>query len=705
MTLSLPCMHAFLYCLFNTRYVAQAPYYTIRAEAWQARVMQAASSYFLPAEMADLQRIGIRFVPQEADRIKRHLRRKDDYYNEASNPTLPAPDDGPDHPAFRDNNQRRRQAAENTAGDINPTLGRAPAGNRIRRVIPNQDNSGFPQDGQLAAANTRQYLDQDGNQINPVNNPPRRPAPNSWVRTANSNSLLRRTQLFIGSVFVFDLAHALLRHLRQEVISLTANGTEADESLLKQIIRNVRGMTFRELVPKYHMKPDGSRRYREGEAPAAGDNRPRIGGSMFNIYDNTPVPVGGPVPPARNIGGWDRRYNVDDATRNAATIDVKEDGNTVAYMPGHVAKYEDFTDIATPLSTSELESLRLHGYCRYKGKYYTPHRLPEWLGIFLGQGAPGSGYLDNADLYMTNDRRLTALRNQGQYPSAFLTNGVVADDLSAARLTEHCNAKNIDPRFFTWEMRKNVFIPLELDVMDITRLGDVQHYSKLSEILNSFGTGLYQGMNLTDVFDELNKGYRNLKSDVPLNMLAPFTNVTKLVQLPATPSAPRRTFANEEVMRLFIAADDVLRIIAQWYMTAGVLDSVSFADYRAPKPDDKDYYKQILGNRPDAQEYGERVFGQKRCPPGFQAAYFTGPPSDRHRRMLPPGAEILPGGGLNPDARHMECVPVAAPGRVLINDPTPPVVTGGDVVMAAVPDDRDAGQKRTKKHKKSKSKK
>ena len=684
--------------LTNTQslpYPLAAPYYTIRAEAWQARVMQAASSYFLPAEMADLQRIGIRFVPQEADRIKRHLRRKDDYYNEASNPDRPTADEGPDNPTFREDNRRRRNDAANTADTLRAGRPLANMQDRGQRPIPDQDMAGFPLDTLLV---DNDGVRQGGNNV--------RPGRDVWVRTANSNSLLRRTQLFIGSVFVFDLAHALLRHLRQEVISLTANGTEADESLLKQIIRNVRGMTFRELVPKYHMKPDRSRRYREGEARVAGDNRPVIDGSMFNIYDATGRVVGAPTPPNYNITGWDRRYNAGgDATRNAATIDVKEDGNTVAYMPGHVAKYEDFTDIATPLSTSELESLRLHGYCRYKGKYYTPHRLPEWLGIFLGDAGRGS-YLDNADLYMTNNRRLTALRNQGQYPSAFLTNGVVADDLSAARLTEHCNAKNIDPRFFTWEMRKNVFIPLELDVMDITRLGDVQHYSKLSEILNSFGTGLYQGMNLTDVFDELNKGYRNLKSDVPLNMLAPFTNVAKLVQLPATPSAPRRTFANEEVMRLFIAADDVLRIIAQWYMTAGVLDSVSFADYRAPKPDDKDYYKQILGNRPDAQEYGERVFGQKRCPPGFQAAYFTGPPSDRHRRMLPPGAEILPGGGVNPDARHMECLPVAAPGRVLINDPIPPVATGGDVVMAAVPDDRDAGQKRTKRHKKkSKSKK
>jgi len=82
--------------------VLQAPYYTVRAEAWQTRVMQAASAFFLPAEMADLRRIGLRFVPQEADRIKRHLRRKTDYKVEASDP-LAAQDKpwlGPDHPTF-----------------------------------------------------------------------------------------------------------------------------------------------------------------------------------------------------------------------------------------------------------------------------------------------------------------------------------------------------------------------------------------------------------------------------------------------------------------------------------------------------------------------------------------------------------------------------------------------------------------------------
>lgn len=280
-----------------------------------------------------------------------------------------------------------------------------------------------------------------------------------------------------------------------------------------------------------------------------------------------------------------------------------------------------------------------------------------------------------------------------------MTNGVVADDLSGARLIEHCNAKQIDPRFFTWEMRKNVFIPLELDVMDITRLGDMQHYGRLSEILNSFGTGLYQGMDLREVFQELNRGYAKLKSDVPLNMLPPFTNIAKQIQLPATPSAPRRTFANEEVMRLFIAVDDVLRIIAQWYMTAGVLDRISFEDYRHPDENSRDYYGHILGNRPDAQQYGENVWGQKSCPPGMQAAYFTGPPTDKHRRMLPPGAEVLPGGAKNPEARYMECVPVALTEPLLVNDVIPPVAAADDVVVVAGPDDRTGAQKKARKHK------
>ena len=667
----------------------QAPFYTVRAEAWQTRVMQAASSFFLPAEMADLRRIGLRFVPQEADRIKRHLRRKTDYFVEPSDPyaAQPRPDLGPDHPTFTQDpnaragyfgNQGRREAAEGTAGTINANR-TLDTNYREGRAIPNQNRAGFPQetpaDGGVRVAGRRE----DG-AVNPVD-----PARNAWVRTANPNSLLRRTQLFIGSVFVFDLAHALLRHLRQEVISLTANGTEADETLLRQIIRNVRGMTFRELVPLYRGN------YKRGDVGPGGRY------DIMNKYNRTPGVN-------FNVNGWDGDMYNNQAAIDRAVVKVTKDvGGTVDYMPMKIDSYDDFKDIATPLSTTELNSLRLHGYCRHGGKYYTPHRLPEWLGVFLGDGRwPRANRLDNADLYMTNERRLTALRNQGQYPSAFLTNGVVADDLSAARLTEHCNAKQIDPRFFTWEMRKNVFIPLELDVMDITRLGDLQHYARLSEILNSFGTGLYQGMDLRSVFGELNKGYENLKSDVPLNMLPAFTNVAKQIQLPASPSAPRRTFANEEVMRLFIAADDVLRIVAQWYMTAGVLDRINFDDYRHPDPESRDYYEQILGNRPDAQQYGENVWGQKNCPPGMQTAYFTGPPGDKHRRMLPPGAEVLPGGGVNPEARHMECVPMAITQPLLINDAEPPVVAGEDVVMAAVEDDRGVAQKKAKKHRSKK---
>ena len=670
-------------------------------------MMQAASSYFLPAEMADLRRIGLRFVPQEADRIKRHLRRKTDYIDEASNPLMDKDRPyGPDHPTFSNNppypgyfgNQGRRAAAERTADRLVPAPPGAIGGpalvdadERRDRVIPNQDRAGFPTDDRVAVTNEREniYLDpRDRRLQNRV-----RPGRDSLVRTANPDSLLRRTQLFIGSVFVFDLAHALMRHLRQEVISLTANGSEADETLLRQIIRNVRGMTFRELVPRYKRRTDN------GEFWKPTDREIPAGFVIENVYNADRGDRQN-----FNLHGWDRAaYRDDDAVTQAA-ISVRGEGKGTQYMPIKIEKYDDFKDIYTPLSTTDLNSLREHGYCRHNGKYYTPHRLPEWLGVFLQQG--GRPKLDNADLYMTNDSRLTALRNQGQYPAAFLTNGVVADDLSGARLIEHCNAKQIDPRFFTWEMRKNVFIPLELDVMDITRLGDMQHYARLSEILNSFGTGLYQGMDLRGVFQELNRGYAKLKSDVPLNMLPPFTNIAKQIQLPATPSAPRRTFANEEVMRLFIAVDDVLRIIAQWYMTAGVLDRISFEDYRHPDENSRDYYGHILGNRPDAQQYGENVWGQKSCPPGMQAAYFTGPPTDKHRRMLPPGAEVLPGGAKNPEARYMECVPVALTEPLLINDVVPPVVAADDVVVAAGPDDRTGAQKKARKHKhRSRSKK
>jgi hypothetical protein len=618
-------------------YPLQPPYYTIRADAWQARVMEAARNYFSPAEMADLQRIGIKFVPQEADRIKRHLRRRGDYVDAGLEPqTLRGKEEGPVGPT----------------GD--------PA-NTVHKLVDlaNATSPNIGAEGQMAPLNAAGIYE-NGNPPNGVARNWRAvgfgASPN-WYRTPNKDSLLRRTQLFIGSVFLFDLAHALLRHLRQEVLSLVANGSEADDALLKQVTRNVRGMTFVELVPEF-------------QADGVTDN-------VYNAVNNPK--------------GWDPAQI---RNRAQATIKIpKSIGNpdSKTYLPRKVEKYSEFHDIYRPLSITELETLRSRGYVSDQDKYYTPRRLPEWLGGLLG------GDFKNSGLYVTDNSRLTALRNQGVYPATYLTNGVVADDCSAARLIEHCNAKTITPEFFTWEMRKAVFIPLELVVLDITRLEDISAFDKLSQVVNSFGTGMYQGTNITNAFTYLNKFYQKLSRDVARSMLEPFVNVTKAIQLPATASQPRRSFANEEVMRLFVAADDILTMIDTWNRTAGNLNEVTFEDYLNPDRNLADYHKNVMGNKPAAQNYGETNFGMSPCGEGTQTIWYNADPHTNPRAQQVP--RYLPTGAINPQALVSVCLPVM-PGVRPLPDMAAAAINPDQQYVAVA---AQAKRRRTKSSKKKKA--
>ena len=615
----------------------QQPYFVNRADAWQARIMEAARNYFTPAELSDLQRIGIRFVPQEADRIKRHLRRKGDY------PTrIEVTDDkGYEHPRNLNKNVQLAEEDSNRAGGIaigkmNTNRGGAlnthlaPDLEDAGEMVPDQRvNVGRVADG---SAPTPQY--------------------NGPIALPNPKSLLRRTQLFIGTMFVFDLAHALLRHLRQEVLSLTANGSEADDDLLRQLCRNVRGMTFQKLRP-----------VAVGAPPAAGAPAPVAGPEQFLIKDDS--------------------------------------GRAVLYERAPVRRYSDFEDLFGPFSSTELENLRTKGWVHRPDGYYTPHRLPEWLGGLLNN-------FKNSDLYITNPERLDTLRHQGIYPTAFLTNGILADDCCAARLTEHVNAPKITTEFFTWQMRKVVFIPLELDVIDISRFQDLEKYDRLGAHLNAFGTGMYQGMNIDQLFPTLKREYDTLRRDVPRNQLGPFVNVAKQIQLPATANASRRTFANEEVIRLFTAADDVLRILDEWKRSTGRLNDVTFADYLNPGAPDAlanpNYHRKVMGNRPEAVAYGKAAFGIEQCGRGRQALAYTADPNvDPAARQVPAflydnGQEIP-----NPQARWFTCPPeVGHLGHLDVGSGDD---VAGDQVFAVAPRGVVAAQRRKSRKKTRKPKK
>lgn len=615
-----------------------SPYFVNRADAWQARIMEAARNYFTPAEMSDLQRIGIRFVPQEADRIKRHLRRKGDYRSRND------PDDtGYEHPRNTDDNFQAATEDSNRAAGIAPGLVNANRGGALNTwLAPDVEDAGRVNDPQVIDVRRRA----DGS-------PPMPQKAAGLVAQPNPKSLLRRTQLFIGTMFVFDLAHALLRHLRQEVLSLTANGSEADDDLLRQLCRNVRGMTFQKLRPVV-----------VGAPPAAGAPAPVAAAGQFLIKDDS--------------------------------------GRAVLYERAPVTRYSDFEDLFGPFSSTELENLRTKGWVHRPEGYYAPHRLPEWLGALL------NGF-KNSDLYITNPNRLDALRHQGIYPTAFLTNGIVADDCCAARLTEHVNAPRITTEFFTWQMRKVVFIPLELDVIDISRFQDLEKYDRLGAHLNAFGTGMYQGMNIDQLFPTLKREYDTLRRDVPRNQLGPFLNVAKQIQLPATANASRRTFANEEVIRLFTAADDVLRILDEWKRSTGRLNDVTFADYLNPGAPDPianpNYTKKVMGNRPEAVAYGKTAFGIEQCGRGRRALAYTADPNvDPAARQVPAylydnGHEIP-----NPQARWFTCPPeVGVLGHLDVGEGDD--VNGDQVFEVAPRGGAVAAQKRAKRRKTRKTKK
>ncbi len=80
-------------------YPLNPPYYVNRTEEYQKRVFEYAHNYFSPAEMGDLTRLEIFFVPQEAERMKRSLRRKGDFDPDTSF-----------HPSLSQGNTEERKA-------------------------------------------------------------------------------------------------------------------------------------------------------------------------------------------------------------------------------------------------------------------------------------------------------------------------------------------------------------------------------------------------------------------------------------------------------------------------------------------------------------------------------------------------------------------------------------------------------------------
>ncbi len=568
-------------------YPLNPPYYVNRTEEYQERVFEYARNYFSPAEMDDLTRLELFFVPQEAERIKRNLRRKGDFEDELNAV----------HPGETPGNMMRR----NRDAFLASSQGRGPLRVEDRhRPIPTVSEDPF-QPNNLTDTDLDDFQWSRGeaglpNRLNPANKP------GQTARTYKSSSLLRRVELFVASMFVFDCAHGLLAHLHEEAISLTSHGTDADETLLKQIVRNVRGYSFRRMLPT---KKNDDTRIDPALVP---DDDP-----------NSPMDIdtqGGVVVVPQQTGVEERTYRP---------------------MRGPLeSTIEDFSE---PFSSTELKQLQDEGWIARDGKIYSPTRFPSSLAVHIPGNHP------DQRSRATNEGVMDPSRTMGIYPVSFLTNTTIADDACAARLIEHCSSETMDPEVFSWGMRRQVFMPLEVDVADIYRFGDLKIYDELHEALNSFSNGMFAGLSLRGLWaDYLRPRLSQVVTQVPQNQLRPFTNVVKHIEIPAAPGEMRHTAGQAEVIRLYNKADDILRKIDDWFRLGGDFSKVSYEDYRAAKDP-----RAILGNAAHASGWGQRALGLSRCGPGYLPQYFTADPAT------------------NPSARRVERTILGADGRQYLN--------------------------------------
>ena len=592
------------------------PYNVERTPEYQARVYLYAQNYFTPAEMQDLMRIGLRFVPQEAELIKRNLRRKGDFVPTQARAV---------HPSETANAGLNRRWTGNV--DDMQTDPLDPA-QQTTRAIPPRDAAGNPANGQVL------------NDVLPNRNPP----PDGGfgqARSYSSTSFLRRTELFIASMFVFDAAHALLAHLHQEAISLTSHGVDADDRLLKQVVRNLRGYTFRRLVPT----DDAGNGFRAGTAA------PALGRDAHRLAVNGRIDIRSDVIRIRDPANERLTINL-----RALLPEVQPDGRDLSCE-----------DLPQPLSSNELQQLRSQGWIMRDQKYYAPIRIPQMLARYAATGRMAGRYDRDTMLRATNAAVLDPARFMGIYPVAFLTNTTLADDAVVARLIEHANSDTIDPMMFTWGMRRAVFMPLETDVADILMYSDVKTFDELHETLNAFSNGMYEGLNITGLWDGyLREKLAGLGTQVPVNQVGPFPNVIRRIEVPATAEGGgvRRTAGQEEVLRLWQKADDVLNLVNRWFLMGGNFGDVSYADYRNPGND----VKAIMGNNAAISSWGARALGMNRCGPGYEEVWFDSDP-DTDPRANPQPQWVPDRSGqltvLNPLARVAKCAPVGhSAGRI-----------------------------------------
>ena len=396
---------------------------------------------------------------------------------------------------------------------------------------------------------------------------------------ATSHEHRKKIQKFVGSVYVYDLAFALLRDLRvavQNVARQTDTFGAEGKNIIVDLMNNIRGWRFVKLV---------------NGAGAAG---------TFPTITINANPMHGD--PARHV-----------------EVDVQ----------------------MRRLSSQQEVQVRGRGYVGINGEYYTIQRVPLNMtapGSVPRAGPPGMNRLAFDDRHgparefdPTHAGHLYAYQTnaQGEYAVESILN----------QLIELCNSDTIHTKYFTIQSRMNVFMPLDLESRangagELT--GGVTNTQAVFADRPETVQALIARNNavLPGNTTWTNNNRYGLVDGVTMdaNLVDyQFPNAIRGITVPAGASGYGRS-TNAGMMEyenLVQSQNELLGLVSKWAETGlGVLTmgGVDFDAYRRGEVQDGDWGN-ILGNRPAALKYAEYNYAGDTCGPGYAKLFYTADPS------------------------------------------------------------------------------
>ena len=438
---------------------------------------------------------------------------------------------------------------------------------------------------------------------------------------AGSQTLSRKVREFIGSLYIFDLAYGLLHDMKSQLRAVLSGGEEVDTVLVENLLNNIRGYRFIELVK------------------AAAGNGADANAAVITIVDKP----------------WSGDYKP-----KAGAIAA---GDHVQAPPEIQMKV---------LSSTQENLLRSKGYVILEQTPYTVERFP---GIDAAQSAPNAVERQPfaapfGERVPTGGRRYTAPALAqvpggsvtGMAPYALTGLGGYAVESCINMLIELCNSKQYLTSDFNNQSRLNVFYPLGLEGPDVSRdmVGFSPQMHTNEQVNGMFGAlgdymGNFPGRPSPDAVN-----VRQLRSLQGSRM----DNVLRKIQVPGSITGATRT-QNAAVMehqRMILTQRDLLGRLGQWIETGeGILayGGVGFSAYRAG-----DGPRAVMGNRPATSKYMEANYDNDTCGSGYERVWYTGQPDDP-KAVQVPGYLTLPGGGRakNIKARVATCQPVMPRGQ------------------------------------------